>query len=217
MTELRKFGFDAVFDAEGDVVVNTPPRKAFFSAAEVEQARAEAAAEGRRAALHSSEQMMAASLGDISRQIAQAMTALAKLAHDHRVASAELALAAARKIADAALERFPDAAAKAALEALSREIESYPRLLVRASEAAAAQIQQTLDRAAEAAGYAGQVTVRADPTLAGAAFIFEWGEGRAAFDPQQAAQRVAEALDAALAAEGLHGEPLDLTQGASNG
>ena len=39
-------------------------------------------------------------------------------------------------------------------------------------------------------------------------FAFDWGEGRAAFDPEVSAARVAEALDAALAAEGLHAEPL---------
>ena len=39
-----------------------------------------------------------------------------------------------------------------------------------------------------------------------AAFLFDWGEGRAAFDPAAAAGRVAAALEAALAAEGLHAE-----------
>ena len=41
-----------------------------------------------------------------------------------------------------------------------------------------------------------------------AAFVLDWGDGRAAFDPEQAAARVAEALSTALAAEGLHAEPL---------
>ena len=213
----RKFGFEATFDAEGDVVVNTPQHKAFYTAAEVEQVRAEAMAEGQLAAQGRTEQAVAAGLDDIRRQIDQAMTTLAKVAHDHRVASTELALAVAQKIAGAALDRFPEAPSKAAFEALTREIDAYPRLFVRASEAAAAQIQAALDKAAEAAGYRGQVTVRTDPALEGAAFVFEWGEGRAAFDPLQAAARVAEALDAALAAEGLHGESLNLPEGVPHG
>jgi flagellar assembly protein FliH len=40
-----------------------------------------------------------------------------------------------------------------------------------------------------------------------AAFVFDWGDGRAAFDPVAASERVGEALAAALAAEGLHAEP----------
>ena len=217
MTAPQKFGFDAVFDGAGDVVVHTARRKAFYSIEELDQARAEARAEGQRMSQGQAEQALAAGLDEIRRQIGLAMTALAKVAHDHKVGAAELALIAARKIAGAALDRFPEAPAQAAIEALMREIESYPRLLVRASEEAAVPIQQALEKAAEAAGFAGQVTVRTDPSLAGAAFVFEWGEGRAAFDPELAAARVAEALNAALAAEGLHGEPLTLSEEAPNG
>ena len=68
---------------------------------------------------------------------------------------------------------------------------------LRALEAVAAQI-----------GYQGQIVARADGAMARAAFTFDWGEGRAAFDPDGAALRVAEALEAAIAAEGLHAEPM---------
>jgi flagellar assembly protein FliH len=50
--------------------------------------------------------------------------------------------------------------------------------------------------------------VRPDGALRGAAFVLDWGDGSAAFDPQQTAVRIAQALEAALAAEGLHAEPL---------
>ena len=38
--------------------------------------------------------------------------------------------------------------------------------------------------------------------------FFDFGDGQAAYDPAAAAERVAEALHAALASEGLHAEPL---------
>ncbi len=213
MTAPQKFSFEAVFDAEGDVVVNTPRRKAFYTTQEVDQARAEGVAEGQRMAGQQSQQAEAQSLEQIRLALSQAMGTLAEVVHNHRVGAAELAMAAARKIADAALAHLPEAPLQAALDALMREIEAHPRLLVRTSEAQVERMQAALDKAAEAAGYPGQVTVKADPKLAGAAFVFEWGEGRAAFDPEQAATRVAAALAAALAAEGLHGEPLNLTTG----
>jgi flagellar assembly protein FliH len=50
--------------------------------------------------------------------------------------------------------------------------------------------------------------VKTDSNLQPAAFSFDWGEGRAAFDPDAAAERVAVVLEEALAAEGLHAEPL---------
>jgi flagellar assembly protein FliH len=40
------------------------------------------------------------------------------------------------------------------------------------------------------------------------AFTLDFGDGQAAFDPAEAARRVTEALESALAAEGLHAEPL---------
>ena len=49
---------------------------------------------------------------------------------------------------------------------------------------------------------------RGDGGMAPAAFSFDWGDGRAAFDPDEATRRVAEALEAAIAAEGLHAESL---------
>ena len=214
-TVSRKFSFDTEFDGDGEST-SAPVRKTLFTAREVDQVRAEALAEGRAAAAAEAEQLQARCLEDIRQAIGRALGTLAKAAHDHRVGAAELALAAARKIADAALERFPEAPAQAALDALQREIEGHPRLLVRAPEAIAAKVQAALDRAADQAGYAGQVTVKSDPALEGAAFIFEWGEGRAAFDPEEAAARVGAALEAALAAEGLHGEPLIAPEGTAD-
>ena len=63
-------------------------------------------------------------------------------------------------------------------------------------------------KTAEAIGYPGQILARAEPSLPPAAFVLDWGDGSAAFDPAGAAVRVAEALEGALAAEGLHAEAL---------
>ena len=41
-----------------------------------------------------------------------------------------------------------------------------------------------------------------------AAFTLDFGDVSAAYDPDAATARVAQALEAALAAEGLHAEPL---------
>ena len=213
MTSVRKFDFDTVFDGEGEVLSSPAARKAFYTAAEAEQLRAEAFAEGRKAALDQAEIDQAQCLEGIRFAIERAMPLLAQAAHEHRAGAAELALAAARKIADSALELFPEAPVKAALEALSSEVQGHPRLLVRTPERIVERIQAVLDKTAQQVGFPGQVTALADPNLEGAAFVFEWGEGRAAFDPDEAAARVSAALHAALASEGLHAEPLIPPQG----
>ncbi len=205
MSEHRKFAFDTVFGDEGVVVAQAAPRKTFYTAPEVEQIRAEGVAEGRAAALDQAQREEARCLADIRQAIGQTMGVLTQTAHAHREQAVELAMAAARKIADAALERFPEAVAEAALQALMKDVESHPRLVVRASEAALERVTASLERLMELAGYTGQLSVRTDPSLAGAAFIFEWGEGKAVFDPAESSARVQAALEAALAAEGLSG------------
>lgn len=204
----KPFGFDTVFDDAGAVAYQPQPRKRSWSPDEVEEIRAAAFAEGERSGVVRAETEIADALADIARAARQAMSALAGVAHEHRVGSAELALAAARRIADAALTRFPDAPVSAALEALAREVEAQPRLTVRVAAGLEARVQAALDQTATAIGFQGQITARADAVLPLAAFVLDWGDGKAAFDPLAAADRVAAALDAALAAEGLHAEPL---------
>ncbi len=210
MTDIphKRFAFDTVFDAGGGVAYQAPKVKRSFTPEEVETAKALAYAEGERSAVARAEQHAANALADISRAVQEAFSTLAAVAHEHRSGSALLALAAGRKIADAALERFPEAPASAALVALAREVEAQPRITVRVSADLVERTQAALEETAHAIGFPGQIVARADNNMPPAAFTFDWGDGRAAFDPNEATQRVADALEAAIAAEGLHAEPL---------
>lgn len=204
----EKFGFDTEFDAGGEVAYAPPRPKRSFTPEEVEAIRETAFAEGERKGLQGAAAVQARATAEIAAACAQALPKLAEVAHEHRVGSANLALACARAIADAALERFPEAPAQAALVALAREIEAAPRLVVTAPAELAEVLQAALEQTAAAIGYPGAIQIRTDPALSPYAFTLDFGDGSAAFDPQAAAARVAEALDAAVAAEGLHAEPL---------
>lgn len=204
----RKFVFDTVFDDAGDIAFAAARPKRLFPADEVEAIRNAAFAEGERAALASMQALQAQATAAIAEACRMALPRLAEVAHEHRTGSANLALACGRAIADAALARFPEAPVQAALEALAREIESAPRLLVVCSPEAAEAMQAGLAHTVQAIGYPGAVQVRAQPGLSAAAFTLDFGDGSASFDPEAAAARVTAALQAALAAEGLHAEPL---------
>ena len=201
----RPFTFDTVFD--GGRVIAPARAKTSFTPDELEAAKAAAYAEGQASAVARAEADAAQALAAARAHIAAALDALKGLAHEHRVAAAELALACGRAIAGAALDRFPEAAVTAALEALAREIEAQPRLVVRCAPDLADRLTPALERTAEAVGHLGAVSVKAEAACADAAFSFDWGDGRAVFDPAAASARVGEALAAALAAEGLHAEP----------
>lgn len=207
-TPHKLFAFDTVFDDVGGVAYSPPVRRKSFTLEEVEQARMAGFAEGERSAVAQAEAAVADALADIARAARLGLAAVQGVAHEHRIGAAELAMVAARRIADAALIRFPEAPVAAAFEALSRELETQPRLIVRVAAGLEERVQLALDHTAEAIGFAGQILARAEPSMPAAAFVLDWGDGKAAFDPEAAALRVAEALDAALAAEGLHAEPL---------
>jgi flagellar assembly protein FliH len=208
----RPFLFDTVFD--GDRVIQPSRPKRSFTLEEVEAARTEAYAAGERSATAEAERAAAAAAADATGRVREAMAALSAVAHGHRVDSAELALTCARKIAGAALDRFPHAPVEAALAALAREVDAVPRLVVRCAAADPARLEADLHRIAEAAGYPGQVVLKPEPGPPDGGFSFDWGDGRAAFDPAAAAARIETALAAALAAEGLHAEPLIPLSGA---
>lgn len=208
---LKKFVFETVFGEGGDIIAAPRPVKRVYTAAEVEALVAAARQEARDVALSEVENLRAQALSVVAEGVVQALPALIRSAQAHRQGAADLSLAAARVIAGAALERFPRAPVEAAIEALGRELDATPRLVVRAAgldEAA----QAALEAACADAGFAGQIAFRDDPALPVAAFTLEWSDGRAEYDPAAAAARVAEALTAALASEAGHAEALAISK-----
>lgn len=203
------FVFDTEFDAAGVVVQASGfrPTKRAWTPAEVEALLAEARLEARNAALAEAESLQAMALSAIGEALAAAVPALTRIAIAHREQSAELALAAARVVAAAALDRFPAGPLQAALEALGQEIDASPRLVIRAGQLDDAN-RARIEALCADAGFSGVVAFREDPDLPSAAFQLEWADGRAAFDPDAAFVRMREALDSALAAEAGHAETL---------
>ena len=205
LSAARPFTFDTVF--EGERVIAPVRAKTAYTLEEVQAARAEGEQAGRASAVSLAEDAQAAALQAIEGAVRAALDALARVAHEHRAASAELALACAKSIAGAALESLPQAAVLSAFEALTAEVEAQPRLTVRVAPGDLDRTRPALEALAARAGHAGRLTISADDALAPAAFGFDWGDGRCAFDPAAAAVRVEQALQAALAVEGLHAEP----------
>ena len=214
MNEPRRFAFDVEFGDEGHVISAPTPlverRKRVYVADEVDTMRASAMREGEASAVARAAEIQAQALVHIADCARIALGALAQAAHAHKAGSAELALACARKIAGGALERFPGAPVQAAIDALTREIEAQPRLVVRLGSQDSA-IETAVEDAVRDGGFEGHVVFKPVAGAVSAAFVLEWGDGKAEFDPAAATARIAEALQSALAAEGLHGEALTPT------
>ena len=207
----RPFAFDTEFASDGEIMRSGPafaPTKRSYLPAEVEALVAQARFEAREAALAEVESLQAMALVTIGQAIAGSAPALSSVAQTHREQSAELALACARVMATAALSRFPTEPLQEALEQLGSEIDATPRLVIRAG-GLDDTVKLRLQAICVDAGFSGLIAFRDDPGMAVAAFHLEWADGRADYDPAEAAERIGGALSAALAAEAGHAEPLN--------
>ena len=206
----RPFIFDTEFDAAGVVVQSSAwqPTKRAYTPAEVEALVAQGRLEAREAALGEAASLQAQALSAIAQALAHAAPALTQVAQAHREQSADLALAAARVVAGAALDRFPAGPLLAALEALGHEIDASPRLVVRTA-GLDEEGRGRLESLCADAGFTGLIAFRDEPGLPAASFRLEWSDGRAEFDADAAFSRMADALHSALASEAGHAETLN--------
>lgn len=198
--QAQPFAFDTEFDGAGAIVSTTSfrPAKRAYLPAEVEALIAQARTQAREQALAEADSVRAMALAAIGEAVGRAAPALIRSAQANREQAAVLALAVARALAAAALERLPHAPLQAALEQLGQELDASPRLVVRASDLDDAG-RADIETLCADAGFRGLVAFRDEPAMAKAAFTLEWSDGRAEFDPEEAAGRIAQALTYALA------------------
>jgi flagellar assembly protein FliH len=179
MSEARKFTFDTEFRADTDVVsaAARARRKQTFTTEELEGMIARARQEGTEAA-----QVRARE--SIDRTVAALVISLRSvLDQSHaeveavREEAAGLALAAARKIAHAALAALPEGDVEEALRQAMHQAIAEPRITLRAGAAVIEAMQDKVEAIAHEEGYDGRVMIAIDPALAGADCRIEWRGG----------------------------------------
>ena len=200
----QKFEFGTVFGDGGKVLARPAPReKKFFTPEEVEAIRAKAFGEGEASALARAQMAQAAALQALADAARQGLGHISETVHGYRAAAVQLALVCAQKIAAQALDRFPEAAVTAALEALAQELETATRLVLLANDPSE-ELKTAASEASTFAGFPGQIQFRDKPSLPKGAFEIVWNDGRAEFNPDQVAEALDKALSEALEAEVFH-------------
>ncbi|ESQ86014.1 hypothetical protein AEAC466_02175 [Asticcacaulis sp. AC466] len=200
----KKFEFGTVFGDSGDVVARAaPPPKKFFTPEEVEDVRRTAYAAGESSATARAQMAQAAALQTFSDAAQQGLGGLTEVIREHKAAAVRLALVCAQKIAAEALDRFPGAPLKAALDALGQEIEPATRLVLFTNNASD-EVKVAAEEAAMMAGYQNGVQFRDNPTLPKGAFEVVWSDGRAEYNPKSVFEVLERALNEALDAESYH-------------
>jgi flagellar assembly protein FliH len=188
-----KFTFDTEFHAGGERRTAEAERrqKKTLTVEEIETLAAAARAEGRNDA--------AAIQAEATERTIAALTIAVRAAADRihaeietvRAEAAAIALAAARRLAPAAIAAQPAADIEAALREAMHQAIGEPRLVLRAGPAIAELVAPRLAAIAQEEGYDGRVLVSADPHFSGADCRIEWRGG--------GAERSFETIEAALA------------------
>lgn len=197
MSNIRKYAFETEFAPDG-AIVREPPKR--ITAEEVQAAGNDGYERGKNDAAAQAERRTAAALEAIADATSAVLTRLDAESQAMRVEAARVAMAAARKIAGAALDAYGQERAAAAVEAAMDALRHQPRLVVRISSEAAETLKPRIEEMVATHAYAGAVLVRPQPGFAKGDVVIDWSDGVISMKPDDAAARIETLIEAALAA-----------------
>ncbi len=168
-----KFDFDTEFDENGEILREGESYKRFFTQDDVDAARMWGVEEGREM----EEGRCADALQAVASQMQLILARLAGESEALRQSAAVLAIAAARKIAGAALESYPlETIDQLAAEAVA-DLRAEPKLSVRCNPELVEELAGRLEKTARDAGFDGAIMVRGEDGMMHADVRLEWGAG----------------------------------------
>jgi flagellar assembly protein FliH len=178
MSKAVKFTFDTHFEpgAASDPRSDARSRKT-YSAEEIERMKREAHEEGRRDGDVRASQAVAASIGQVASAVLAAIEAMDAEVEIIRAEAAALAIAAAKRLARAALASAPETEVVQALQAALHQAIGEPRVVVKTAPLLAQKIDQRASEIAHQEGYEGRIQFVADGGLCDADCRIEWRGG----------------------------------------
>ncbi|MGE0741964.1 MAG: hypothetical protein AB7O98_11540 [Hyphomonadaceae bacterium] len=197
MTQIRKYAFETEFAPDGAVLSSAPKK---LGPDEVEVERKAAYKQGSQDAAAQAEKANAAALKALADAASALLSKLEGESRAMREEAARVAFAAAHKIAGAALDAYGHERAAAAIEAAMDALRHQPRLVVRLPQAQADALKPRIEEMCAVHAYAGAVLVRIDPALRAGDVVIDWSDGVISMKPEDAAQRIHDLIEAALAA-----------------
>jgi flagellar assembly protein FliH len=198
MTQIRKYAFDTEFSPDGAIVKAAPKH---LTPDEVEAVSAAAYERGKQDAVAQAERQTAAALQALADAASAVLHRLDAESQAMRAEAANVAFAASRKIAGAALDAFGDQRAAAAIEAAMDALRHQPRLMVKLSPEACETLKPRIEEMCETHAYAGAVLVRPQAGLRSGEVSIDWSDGVVHLNPDDAAERIQTLIDAALASQ----------------
>ena len=118
-----------------------------------------------------------------------------------RAEAARVAMAAARKIADAALARIRRRSRRHRHRSSHGYAAHQPRLIVRVHPELSVKLAPRISEMCDTHAYAGAVVVRTEPSLSVGDVSIDWSDGVVCISAEDTAQRITALIEAALAAD----------------
>ena len=192
MANATKFTFDTVFSAGRDIVTESARarHRKVLTEAEIESLRAEARAEGAKAAEVRAVESVAAGTREAALAMREVLQSVSVEVAQIRSEAVIIAFALARKVATAAVAAFPAGEVEAALRQAMHEATGEPRIVLRARPEVLEALSAHIAQIAQDEGYDGRVQVSPDASLQGADCRIDWRGG--------GAERTSAAIEAAL-------------------
>jgi flagellar assembly protein FliH len=197
MSNVRKYAFETEFAPDGEIVREAAKR---ITPEEVQAADSEGYERGKNDATAQAERRVAAALEAIADAASAVLTRLDVESKAMRAEAARLAIVSAQRIAGAALDAFGLERAQKAVESAMDLLRHQPRLVVKLPPDMAEQLKPRIAVMCETYAYAAAVLVRAEEGLKTGEVVIDWSDGMIAMDPADAAKRIEDLIDAALAA-----------------
>ena len=174
-----KFTFDTEFRPAGDVVSEAARirQKKTLTVEELESLTARAKQEGTQVAQVRATESVNTTLAAIVISIRAALEQSHAAIEELRAEATQLAFAAAKKIAPAALAALPAGDVEAALREAMHQGIGEPRITLRAAPDVVAVLETKIADIAHEEGYEGRVMIAADPAIRGADCRIEWRGG----------------------------------------
>ena len=172
-----KYTFDTVFGDTEAAPASAPRPRSSYSSDEVERIRSETFAAGKADAEARASTLKADAISNIGEGLASLLQSVDTMEKSMREESVALALAVARKLAEAALNAFPLREIQDVVTDCLHKLHREPRLVVRVPAQMSDALQAEIHELADRHGFAGRIVVLPEPALCGADCRVEWAGG----------------------------------------
>jgi flagellar assembly protein FliH len=181
MGAAKKFTFDTEFRPEGDLISNAARarQRRVFTQEEIDHMFAKARVEGMKAGQVRAAETLAAATENFCAAVRASLSTAQGEIEALRAEAAAIAFAAARKLAPAALARFPECEVEQALREAVHQAIGEPRIVLRATPQVIDALSDRLAEIAREEGFDGRIIAQAEQDLPDGDCRIEWRGGGA--------------------------------------